>query len=142
MTKSLYPPEERARRNKAKAKEWREANRDRLRAYMVGWRADNREHIRDWHLAWREQNRHKPRIRTLRQKYGLTLDDVRDMLVGQAGRCLICGLVPTTDLVIDHDHATGKVRGLLCSMCNRMLGHAGDNPRVFRSAIRYLEAVS
>ena len=140
--KSLYPPDERARRNKAKAKEWREANKDRLRSYMVGWRERNRDHMKARHAEWRAANPRSWWPRILRQKYGLTPDDYRDMVVGQAGRCLICARVPSEDLVIDHNHATGKVRGLLCQKCNRMLGHAADRPAIFRAAIRYLEVAS
>jgi hypothetical protein len=41
---------------------------------------------------------------------------------------------------IDHDHQTGKVRGLLCGFCNSLLGYAKDDPATLESAIRYLEA--
>lgn len=134
-----YAPEEREERYKEVARNWREANKDRLRNYMTDWRASHREHMRATAQRWRDANPRKWRPRILKQKYGWTLEDYRDALVGQAGRCLICGLVPATDLVIDHDHGTGKVRGLLCDMCNRMLGHAHDDPQVFRRAIAYLE---
>jgi hypothetical protein len=140
--KSLYPPEERARRNKAKAKEWREANKDHLHAYMAEWRVQNKDSVKERHAKWRAANPRSWWPRILRQKYGLTPDDYRDMLVGQAGRCLICLRVPMEDLVIDHDHVTSKVRGLLCQKCNRMLGHAHDRIAVFQSAIRYLESAS
>jgi hypothetical protein len=136
--KSKYPPEERARRNKAKAKEWREANQDRLREYMAGWRERNRQKLRDWQIAYHKAHPMRHRDRTLRAKYGITVEDFRDMLVGQAGRCLICHRVPPTDLVVDHDHGTGRVRGLLCQRCNRMLGHVDERPEILRSAIRYL----
>ena len=138
MARSKFPPEERKRRNDAKAKEWREANRDRLREYMAGWRAANRQKLRDWQATYRAANPKNWRARVLQQKYGLTLDDFRDLLVGQAGRCLVCLRVPPTDLVVDHDHATGRVRGLLCQRCNRMLGQVDERPDILRSAIRYL----
>lgn len=135
----MYEPAERLERNKAKAKEWREANKDRLRAYMAEWRETHREHMREKAAAWRAANPKRWRPRVLLRKYGLTTDDFRDLLVGQAGRCLICHHVPSEDLVVDHNHATGRVRGLLCQKCNRMLGHVGDDPRILRSAIGYLE---
>ena len=42
-------------------------------------------------------------------------------------------------LAVDHDHETGKIRGLLCSRCNQGLGHFDDNPEKLRSGIKYLE---
>jgi len=83
---------------------------------------------------------HYFRRHRLKKQYGLSLDDYRDMLVGQAGRCLICLLVLPEHPHIDHDHATGKVRGLLCGSCNRMLGQANDSILRLRAAIRYLGA--
>ena len=53
-------------------------------------------------------------------KYGITEDEYTAMLEAQEGRCAICNL--ERKLVIDHDHKTGKVRGLLCKPCNAMLG--------------------
>ena len=125
--------------NKAKAKEWREANKDRLRAYMAVWRDTHREHMREQAARWRAANPKRWRNRVLMQKYGITQRDYLDMVIGQAGRCLVCGKVPTDDLVVDHNHDTGKVRGLLCQRCNRMLGHVDESADVLRSAIRYLE---
>lgn len=61
----------------------------------------------------------------------------------QSGVCAICGPWTgrngrTKSLAVDHDHRTGKVRGLLCSDCNRILGVWRDNPAVFERAARYL----
>lgn len=75
--------------------------------------------------------------------YGLTKNEYQTLLDVQAGRCAICDAA-TADvlgrrLVVDHDHGTGAVRGLLCSACNSGLGHFQDNPVLFRKAISYLE---
>ena len=77
-----------------------------------------------------------------RHKYGVDSEWFRNQLVGQACRCAICGYVmaPGRDTQIDHDHLTGKVRGLLCGHCNRILGLAGDSPRIRQAAVRYLQA--
>jgi hypothetical protein len=61
----------------------------------------------------------------LKQKYGLTLAAYRAMEEGQKGLCAMCGKPPTgghKKLYVDHDHKTGKIRGLLCSSCNCGLG--------------------
>lgn len=122
------------------AKRWREANKAHLREYMAEWRAANRQKLRDWHANYRATHPKSWRDRVLRKKYGFGVREYNDMVIGQAGRCLICFRVPPEDLVVDHDHQTGKVRGLLCQRCNRMLGHVDDNPRTLRHAMNYLEA--
>lgn len=57
-----------------------------------------------------------------RSRTGISADDYARMLQAQGGGCAICGNPPRTrKLHADHDHATGKVRGLLCYRCNRAL---------------------
>lgn len=76
-------------------------------------------------------------------KYGLTLEDFEAMLERQGGGCAICEAPPTGEgnrgrLHVDHDHATGRVRGLLCHRCNWGIGHFGDSAEVMQKAYRYL----
>jgi hypothetical protein len=68
------------------------------------------------------------------RKYGLTLDQYDAILRGANSRCEACGGEETgrnqfgrVSLAIDHDHATGQFRGLLCMRCNRSLGMLGDS---------------
>lgn len=58
----------------------------------------------------------------------------------QRGKCAICGAPKKRELVIDHDHATGFTRGLLCQPCNNGLGHFKDSPESLRAAALYLES--
>ncbi len=75
------------------------------------------------------------------EKYGLTPDDYEAMLERQGGVCGICGHVPNgRRLCVDHDHATGKVRGLLCNGCNVALGAAKDEVSVLMRMIDYLKS--
>ncbi len=74
-------------------------------------------------LAQRVNNR----TRQLKCRYGLTIQDYDDMLNKQKGVCAICETdeaIPNTGyrLHVDHNHTTGKVRGLLCTKCNKALG--------------------
>jgi len=64
-------------------------------------------------------------------------DELRE-LKRTTHECVICG--KTEPLVVDHDHLTGKVRGLLCNHCNRGLGHFRDNPLLLEFAAQYLYA--
>lgn|ERR1017187_2030996 len=75
--------------------------------------------------------------------YGLTLVDYDELLESQGGVCAICGTEEgghgrTDHFVVDHDHATNNVRGLLCHTCNIGLGGFKDDPALLRAAIRYL----
>ena len=72
------------------------------------------------------------------KKYGLCEADYQAMVVWQCGACLICKKVKP--LVVDHDHATGKVRGLLCSHCNSALGFLMDDPTLVDEAAQYLRS--
>lgn len=78
------------------------------------------------------------RIYNWQRGLGFTLDQYHAMRESQGEVCKICGTY-TPDLRVDHNHATGKVRGLLCGTCNSGLGFLKDSPVVLRSAVQYLE---
>nr|WP_272874541.1 endonuclease VII domain-containing protein [Mycobacteroides abscessus] len=77
------------------------------------------------------------RSRYFKQTYGLSLEEIQLMNAAQRGKCAICGDAPES-LVVDHNHETGAVRGLLCNNCNRCLGLLKDNIEVLTSAAAYL----
>lgn len=69
----------------------------------------------------------------------MTHNDYEEMLRQQGGVCAICKTPPkSAHFHIDHDHNTNKVRGILCSKCNTMLGYARDNSHVLFNAVFYL----
>lgn len=78
--------------------------------------------------------------------YGLTLDEFMEIKERQAGVCALCEKPETRtskngrtfELVVDHDHATGRVRGLLCHSCNVAIGHLRDDPLLAFRAADYL----
>jgi hypothetical protein len=71
------------------------------------------------------------------RRYGLTLEDVAELLRLQGGVCAVC-LSRDPDHV-DHDHQTGRVRGLLCFSCNGGLGQFKDDAVILRRAAEYLD---
>jgi hypothetical protein len=73
--------------------------------------------------------------------FGLAVEDYDALLISQNGRCFACGRTPSGKrLAIDHCHKTGLVRGLLCNVCNRTLGHLErDGVEVVKKLIGYLE---
>lgn len=80
----------------------------------------------------------KNRQRHLKSRYGITIEDFMEMAEKQDHRCACCGNLDQ-NLMVDHNHDTDKVRGLLCNNCNSMLGYALDNPRRLQLGIDYLE---
>lgn len=84
--------------------------------------------------------------RNLRLRYGITVDEYQALIVNQNFACAICKVeIPDTlgykgkrSVVVDHNHETGNVRGILCSKCNLMLGHAKENTNTLYQAIVYL----
>ena len=82
----------------------------------------------------------------LRRTYGLGLEDYLRLLSSQGGGCAICGKTPEQErrnLAVDHDHTTGRIRGLLCALCNhRLIGRHRiglDSPARLRAAANYLD---
>ena len=127
-----------AKRNKA----WHARNKERHVAAVNRWREKNREQ----YLAYLErynaadQRKRRDRAGHLRRRYGITLEDYDRMLETQGGGCAICGRPPRTDisLHVDHDHETGRIRGLLCFPCNNTLGDFKDDPKRLYAAADYL----
>lgn len=72
------------------------------------------------------------------RSYGISVEQYQQMVDAQDNRCAICGGVTHKALNIDHCHATGKVRGLLCGNCNRALGMFMDSSEYLAKAIKYL----
>jgi hypothetical protein len=79
------------------------------------------------------------RRNVLFKKYGLTPEQFHQLETLSDGKCAICNEV--AKLNVDHDHATGEVRGLLCRSCNIALGLMKDNVFILISAIEYLGGV-
>ena len=108
-------------------------DRKRGREYYCRVRKGNAEHY---------QSRRPKKINsTLIRKYGITLDQRNQMIDNQNGKCAICGnvLVDGFGTAVDHDHKTGKIRGILCGSCNGGLGLFKDNISSLLSAIKYLQ---
>ena len=121
---------------------WTEANR-RSRWYICKPCKANK--VREPNRKWREQNKDKVREYNLKNIYGITSKEYDEILKHQRGMCAICETTNagnrhgTDKFCIDHDHLTGRVRGLLCNNCNHGLGKFKDDILTLQSAIEYLE---
>ena len=107
--------------------EYRKAVQERVRAY----RAAHREELNARQRVYR-------RWGWLKRVYGLSIADYEALLARQGGVCGICMKSGAEPLCVDHCHATGKVRGLLCRACNTGLGFYKDDERLTAAATAYL----
>lgn len=112
-------------------KEYRKMNKPEAKIYKRKWYVDNRVEIRS---------------KSREKKYGITREQFDKILLEQNGVCRICLKAETMknghntimSLAVDHNHETGKVRGLLCINCNQGIGKFKDNPVLLQRALEYL----
>lgn len=129
----------------AKAKARRDADpelREQARQRTAQWIEDNRERYDAYKAGYRKTANYARALRKahLKAKYGITPDDYERMLEQQGGGCAICGDPPPDggSLHVDHDHATGHVRSLLCFRCNAGLGQFRHDPGLLVQAAEYV----
>lgn len=94
------------------------------------------DHRREYQTREPDYNRNSYYVR----RFGITLAEYEALNTKQGGKCKICGSTNGRKrLAVDHDHKTGKVRGLLCDLHNRGIGLFGDNIADLESAVEYLK---
>lgn len=88
-------------------------------------------------------------FKEMTRTYGITREEYENLVEEQKNVCRICGNPETSTrngnvrlLAVDHNHTTGKVRGLLCSRCNVGLGYFKDDPELLEKAIEYIRESS
>lgn len=107
------------------------ANKERLIEAAKKWQLLNIDKV----IAYRRKSK-------LKIRYNMNSEDYDAWYEKQKGYCAICGFHQSDlkrSLCVDHDHKTGKVRGLLCDDCNKGLGFFDDDPKMINKAIDYLE---
>jgi hypothetical protein len=105
----------------------------------------NRRNNRKFAEANPDRTRSHMRKSWLRRWYGITPEDFERMLQEQDGRCAICRTddpSPWRVFGVDHDHESGRIRGLLCDRCNSGIARFREDPDVLRRALAYLEATA
>lgn len=112
------------------------------KAYYAAYREKNREKLREQNRVRHAAMPARRRENWRKQKYGLTQSQIDAMLITQGGVCAICATTQPGGQGtwhVDHDHSSGKIRGLLCQRCNVGLGNFQDQPDRLRVAANYLE---
>jgi hypothetical protein len=133
-------------------REWVKLNKKKISKYMQDYRKNHSKKLNKMNKAWR--NSHTEHLKKYRNNqdikflYNITREEYNNILNKQNGVCAICGnqeiiihgvTKQIMKLSVDHNHKTGKVRGLLCGHCNKALGGFKDNQEILNRAILYLK---
>lgn len=117
-------------------------NREREIRRVQAWRRANPERYLASQRAYKDANRHRlqrqHRDRHLRKSYGIDSEDFELLVEAQMKLCAICFRYLGKQLHVDHDHQTGRIRGLLCGKCNKAIGLLHDKPGLAEAAAKYL----
>ena len=115
-------------KKKAYIKEWRKKNKEKISNQCRKWKKEHPEHMRNYYYLY---------------KYGITYEDRNNMIIEQDGICAnpLCDTkfsdLDSTKIHIDHDHDTGKIRGILCNLCNLLEGYVDKNAKRIFGIIEY-----
>jgi hypothetical protein len=137
-------------KQRLRAAKWRSENREKAREISrranAKRKVENPELVRAYQVSYRERNRELLGDKERERRFGITRHEYAKMFHEQNGVCAICSKPETATrngkikaLAVDHNHQTGKVRGLLCSDCNTGIGKLKEDRNIFVSAIRYLD---
>lgn len=116
------------------------AHRKEIRAKQKEYQIAHRKEAHARHPAWYSMHKKEMQAHNRLYKYGMSQKTFEALLNKQGGVCAICekadfnGRLPA----VDHDHVTGKVRGILCNPCNAALGMIRDDPKIAQSMMNYL----
>jgi len=129
-------------------KKWRKNNPIRVRKlgnksqqkYCKNHPERVRKILRKYYKTHLEQSKKRGRKSHFKRNYNLTFKQFKKMLKKQDYKCVLCKIKHTKKqrLQVDHNHKTGKIRGLLCASCNKMLGFGYDIVKTFKNAVKYL----
>lgn len=138
-----YKDPEKAKQNqRERNKRWRERHPEKVKTAnrRTRERLDWNQYTKDW------RQKHPTKVKEIKRRsrlkqYGLTIETFNALLKKQHHQCKIC-LKPfekSRDINIDHNHKTGKVRGLLCARCNPAIGSLMEDEFILARAIAYLK---
>ena len=128
LQKSLLTVSELSQRDKEYKRKYRQSPKGKLKTELYRKKFNNSPEGKKYFKEYQ-----------IKRYYGLSPEEYNEIVKHQDGKCAICNL--TLKLSVDHNHTTGKVRGLLCSSCNTVLGHARDSIVILQRAILYLESL-
>jgi hypothetical protein len=121
-------------------KEYRDNHKEEIKAYNAANREEQNLKKKIYFKTITENGLSKARERNLKHLYNLNATKFIEMVTKQQNCCAICNkeFKDYSSIAVDHDHFTGKVRGLLCRRCNTGLGQFNDNLCIVENAYKYL----
>ena len=141
------------------ARDWRKKNPEKAKSYRIAYVRANKLKVSRSKKVWADKNRetlrekariyyhasYKRRAREaqLMREFGITMEEYEHILDAQGGVCAICegeSDARGRDFAVDHDHFTGKIRGILCRGCNVGIGNLKEDVETLKRAIKYLES--
>jgi peptide methionine sulfoxide reductase MsrB len=123
--------------DRARCRAYYHRNKEKMQEKAREKYAKNKDVMLAKTKAYYKENPHKKKELALQYKYGISLEDWQRMFDSQNGCCAICDK-RTDDLVVDHNHESGEVRGLLCRKCNSALGFVFENEKILERMKDYL----
>lgn len=132
--------EEKKKYDADRQRKYRRENKEKVRKAGRKYYKENPEKFKERKLKYKKSNKNGH----LKRNYGITLNEYNLLLQKQNYKCAICGSKNPRGfskkcLSVDHNHKTGKVRGLLCQPCNLFLGLIKDDKNILAKTIKYLE---
>jgi hypothetical protein len=156
--KKKLTPEELASNQIAASRAWKARNKEMVKEYSLLWRQANKEYAKQAKKEWDAENKDRRKEydknfktknpdyfknKHLESTYGIPIEEYDRMLHNQRGRCAVCGKhaeeTHRKRLFVDHSHATGKIRALLCQQCNTALGMVKEDTDILFALVAYLE---
>lgn len=129
------------KQNSAHSRKWNKANPEKV----LAWRTKNAQKLKERLRMDKQKHPGKWKLKNLqkrlRKEYDFSLAEYQSMVSSQSNRCAMCKQKPGEGqrLDIDHNHKTNKVRGLLCSLCNRTVSYVENHANRLKLARKYLE---
>lgn len=120
-------------------REWYAKTIAKRRELSAIYREKNREKLNERARVRYHSHREEELDRIRMRKYGISGEMFRELTKKQKGKCPICSRLLLKNPSVDHDHNSGKIRGLICNKCNLSIGNAGDSPKILRALADYLE---
>jgi hypothetical protein len=129
-------------------KKYRQENHEHIVAHSKNYRQENKEKIVMHRKEYNDAHKKERKEYRIKATFGLTLSEYNKIYISQKGCCAICK-IPESEikgrwksLCADHNHKTGKVRGLLCPKCNTAIGFFQDDSKIVKEVLFYLDKFS
>ena len=124
-------------------KEYNKTHREQRLAQYKKYNSTHKEQRKKYNKEYQKTHKEYLKQYFIKYKYGLSKTEYDNLLLSQNNRCAICKEPLDSqnphNVIIDHNHLTGKIRGILCRKCNLAIGQLRDNPEYAYNAFLYLK---